>query len=100
MKISIYTKLSFNIVAIFVVVILMSLVPDQFPDFFGDWHCAGKAWGKETESYIGCDYGGAWPHLPAWHWGYQHWLWFLMGICLFIVQIARISTIIADNNKK
>lgn len=103
-----YLKLSLNIVAVFIIAITLSYVPVKFPEFFGDWLCEGrvfiaehydKANTKIYDAYTGCDYGtnDRTAHNPCWHWGYQHWLWFFMGICLFVVQIFRIVQII---NKK
>jgi len=103
MKTSIYTQVTVNIVAVFIVVILMSFVPDYFYNFFGDWKCegsryvseAGNIWGNR----IGCTYGDSGNHNPKWHWGYRHWIWFFMGITLFIVQFIRIVNLI-DNHQK
>ena len=93
MKTSIYTKVSLNVVAIFGIIILMSFVPDHFREFFGDWQCKGSVYMKGTDQFYdhweGCDRGPS-SHLATIHWGYRHWLWFFMGIALFIVQIIRI----------
>lgn len=102
MKASVYTRVSINIVAIFVIIILMSFVPDHFREFFGDWQCVGANYVFSTDviygHYEGCDYGPG-EHLAQIHWGYRHWLWFLMGIFLFIVQVVRIINIISKEEK-
>lgn len=62
----------------------------MYPDFFGDWICHGsgdKLVGFEYR-YTGCniyDY-----HDPKLHWGYRHWLFFFMGLVLFIIQAVNI----------
>lgn len=103
-----YFKLSFNIAVVFIIVILLSYLPDRFPKLFGDWLCEGRKYVSRYDSNrdlisgytIGCDYGiESHSHNPCWHWGYQHWLWFLMGLSLFVVQIFRIGEIINNKNK-
>ena len=105
MKTSIYTRLSINIVAIFGIAILMSLVPDHNKEFFGDWQCAGGSTDYDSikQSYVrtGCMYGpSANNHGPTLHWGYRHWLWMLGGLVLFGVQTARVIELINKNDKK
>lgn len=85
--------ISLRVIALFVIAILVSFIPDYSHEFFGDWLCEGSKFGKfmpETgASYshyerIGCDVGGK--HNSTWHWGYRHWLFFAMGAVLFIIQ--------------
>lgn len=91
-----YTKLSLKIIALFAVAMLMSFVPDYFHDFFGDWTCEGRYFtGKEYHGYIlyeGCQYSGVGEHGPSIHWGWRHWLWFAMGVSLFVIQCFNIFT--------
>lgn len=110
---NLYNRLTIAIVIIFVTGIAMSIVPELFPKFFGDSFCQGKTivfekqsnnsgrvW-SEPISYTGCDQGAPQvAHNPEWHWGYQHWMWFAMGIALFIVQIFRIVNITENHGKK
>ncbi len=93
-----YLKVSLNVIAVFMTVILMSFVPGLVPNFFGDTLCQGSGHPVENPHgpnyYQFCNYGNSGFHEPEWHWGYQHWLWFIMGICLFIIQAVRIINII------
>lgn len=85
-----YSKLSIQIAIIFTVIILTSFIPDQWHGFFGDWLCGGSIKGN------GCPQG--YNHIPEWHWGYRHFMWFLMGLCLFAVQITRLIIFIKKSN--
>ena len=62
----------------------------MYPDFFGDWTCHGSVKiDTPTETIIkGCQIGGF--HSPSSHWGYRHWLFFFMGLVLFVIQVANI----------
>lgn len=87
-------KISLRVIALFMLAILISKIPELFPDFFGDWHCEGRKqiWTEEIHyQYVGCDMFQA--HNPTWHWGYQHYLFFLMGLSLAIIQIVDIIKI-------
>ena len=101
MKTTKYTKVSINIILVFLIVMLASLIPGTYPEFFGDWFCKGSGVRRADYSYPLCDYGvGANQfHLPVWHWGYRHWIWMVMGISLFIVQCIRIGYIIDKEEK-
>lgn len=82
-----FTKISLNIVAVFAVAMAMSFIADNMHSFFNDWYCKGAIHGN------GCMYG-EYNHDPTWHWGWRHYLWMLMSVCLFIVQAVRIIQII------
>ena len=95
MKTSIYTKVSINIIIIFVTIIASSLIPDYFPNLFGDWLCQGSIEQiQDTYYYKGCNYANEGFHNSQWHWGYRHWIWMCMGLSLFIVQVVRIIVLI------
>ncbi len=96
----IYTTVSINIIILFMIAIMSSFIPELFPDFFGDWICEGRKFipNKETYgSYIGCDMFQE--HNPTTHFGYRHYLWFLMGIVLFIIQGIRIFMVVDKHDK-
>lgn len=86
-------KVSIHIIIVFIIAIAMSLVPDLYPNFFGDWLCVGH-----FNQNVGCLVDGnlEWSsfHNPTWHWGYRHYLWFFMGLCLFILQVAEIIRVL------
>jgi hypothetical protein len=99
--------ISFRIIALFVIAILVSFIPDYLHNFFGDWLCEGAKYGKlipETDAcwshyeLIGCDYGSG-VHNPTLHWGYRHWLFFAMGVILFIIQAIDIIIYINKQDK-
>ncbi len=84
----------------------MSFLPEVYPDLFGDWKCQGATYGRfvpETQSsyshlaLVGCDYVGYKNHNPTIHFGYRHWLYIIMGLSLFIIQVVDLVNFI---NKK
>lgn len=86
-------KISIKIILLFVTAIAVSFLTDHLHTFLGDWFCIGKYWNPNQGlygDYVGCQYGGSGNHTNTWHWGYRHWLVFLMGLCLAIVQIVDI----------
>ena len=87
-------KVSIRVIAMFTGAILLSYIPVFMPKFFGDWFCKGSGEFVDHHWSI-CDYYDY--HNPTWHWGYQHWLFFFMGLCLMVIQIVDIINLI---NKK
>lgn len=93
-------KISLRIIALFMVAILVSKIPELYPKFFGDWFCEGRkiVWedAEHRRYHIeGCDIFQE--HNPMWHFGYQHYLFFLMGLSLSIIQIIDIISISKKN---
>lgn len=92
MKASKYTKVSIQIMLLFISGMVISLIPDYLHSFFGDWYCAtgsGKVeLGHAYITYPYCQYTSS--HIAQWHWGYRHWLFFFMGWALAIVQAVKI----------
>ncbi len=86
------TKVSISIIGLFTIAILLSFIPDNFHSFFNDVYCPGNI------SPNICNDGTNYPHGATWHWGYRHWLWFMMGMALAITQIVGIVGII-ENEK-
>jgi hypothetical protein len=85
------TKTSIRVIVIFMVAMVMSVIPEWYPSLFGDWVCIGSGDRIITDSGyydMGCNIGVR--HLPETHWGYRHWLWFFMGLVLFIFQVIKI----------
>jgi hypothetical protein len=87
-----------RIIALFMMAILFSFIPEYLHEFFGDWQCEGSIpWKFQPDTsnsysyvlYKGCMYGGQ-HHLKTIHWGYRHWLFFTMGVILFIIQLVDI----------
>ena len=66
-------KIMGRIVLLFSIVMLMSFIPENNREFFGDWHCDGHNL-----------------HEPTWHWGFRHYMWMLMGLALFIYNAVLI----------
>jgi len=86
-------KINLKIVALFTVAMLFSLIPELSPTFFGDELCNGNitkefcssGWSKLQNA-----------HTPEMHWGYRHWLFFAMGLSLFVLQAVDIINEITD----
>jgi len=90
-----YTNLCTQVILIFGIAILASFIPDNFHTFFGDVLCNGNL------NASACSSG--WNqmqtlHGPEYHWGYRHWLWLLMGLSLFLIQLVRIIKFIDKEN--
>jgi hypothetical protein len=86
-----YIKL--RVIIIFAIVILLSFIPETFPDFFGDWECQGSKIIGVNEGFYqtqGCSYGGDLEHSPTTHWGFRHWMWTLCGVTLFIWNVVEL----------
>jgi len=102
MKRNLITYISIRIIALFGVAMALSFIPEHYHSFFGDWHCEGGvydySWAEDKLTYKGCIYSKD-THHETWHWGYRHWLYLSMGICLSIVQIADIFTTINKHIK-
>jgi len=83
----------------FGIIILMSFIPDTFPEFFGDWKCNGGNFVYEGEhcTLVGCNYAQRGPHSAATHWGFRHWMWFFCGVILFIWNLVDL---LPDKMKK
>lgn len=92
-KLSKPQKISIRIIFLFVSAIIISTIPDYLHNFFGDWYC--------TIANGNCDYGGGFGHhsFETWHWGYRHWLFFVMGLCLAMVQVVSIISTISNENE-
>lgn len=69
-----HPKIMLRIVLLFVTVMLMSFIPENFRDLFGDVYC-------KIPHHL---YAGDWHDYPVWHWGFRHFAWCGMGITLFI----------------
>jgi hypothetical protein len=91
-------KIQLKIIMLFTVAIFSTFVGDLLHSFFGDWWCDGSGepiFVKETKStfehyeYLGCRYINE-GHISQWHWGYRHWLYFIMCITLFVIQVVDI----------
>ena len=97
-----YIKL--RVIIIFAIIILLSFIPETFPDFFGDWECQGsKIIGVKEGFYQtqGCSYGGVLEHNPTTHWGFRHWMWTLCGVILFIWNtVELIKKFLNEINEK
>lgn len=91
-----YLILSIQIILIFSVLILASIIPDLWPEFFGDWKCQGNDWTNPLNEHPNCHYINS-QHNPTTHWGWRHWLFSMMGLSLFVLQIFRIGNFIIKN---
>lgn len=102
-KLSLTQKVSLKIIFMFTCAMAISLIPQYYPNFFGDFKCAGNTINYDIkdkyDNFVieGCDIGTT--HNPKLHWGYRHDLFFLMGIALFIVQIWDLCLVISKHEK-
>ena len=90
-----YILISFRIILLFTTAIIMSFIPDYLPEIF-DVKCDGTS----PVTYYGSTYyqcSETWgdcssrlQHPAQYHWGYRHFLFCFMGICLFILQVVEI----------
>lgn len=80
-KIKSWNGLSIRIIALFATAMLVSYSPTLLRDFFGDTinkpDELGYRWHKGLMD-------------EEWDWGYRHYLYFWMCVCLFFVQVARL----------
>lgn len=66
MKISIYNRISINVILIFLFAMLYSFLPEMAPKFFGDWFCVGRHF--VVDKYYGCDFANMHQeHNSTWH---------------------------------
>lgn len=80
-------KLSIRVIMMFSIAILISFIPENFREFFGDLKCVGSGgYVPGTYHYQYCNEGVGGMHSSTWHWGYRHFLFFIMGAVLFIIQ--------------
>ena len=80
-------NISLRIVALFVVAMLASFIPDYLHNFCGDTLCGGNL--KIDFCSLGADARYS-KHGPEWHWAYRHYLFIFMGLSLAIAQLISI----------
>lgn len=84
-----YSKITIQVFLLFITVILASFIPETFPSFFGDQWCVyGRTNGYQQGTACIIDLNIH--HAKQWHWGSRHWLWCLMSLTLFVIQVVRI----------
>lgn len=86
----------FRIVLMFAVMFVMTFIPENWPNLFGDWNCQGAK--RINLELVGCYYEGS-SHAPTTHWGARHWIWFCCGGLIFIAQIIFLITDIEKYSK-
>lgn len=79
----------------FLIVFLMSFIPELNHDLFGDWFCQGATIDTEmlkNGHYVthGCQYGLDGIHEPMLHYGFRHWVWIACGLTLFVWNIVEV----------
>lgn len=85
--------ISIRVIILFTIAIFSTFVPELYRPFFGDWFCEG-AIRDDTWHLIGCQYTDWGTHDSTWHWGYRHWLYLMMCLSLFIIQVVQIIKIV------
>ena len=87
MKLSKTQLLSLRIILLFSVAIISTFIGDYLHSFLGDWKCQGSGLRiADIYGYTKCNYAESGFHDPTWHWGYRHWIYFIMCTCLFFIQ--------------
>lgn len=92
-KYNIWFIVSLNVVILFITAMVMSVIPEQLPSIFGDVICTIP----HNHSHAMCSY-----HREEYHidWGYRHYLFFWMGVVLFMVQVIRIISLIKNHTEQ
>lgn len=90
-------KISIRIILLFVLAILISFIPEQFPRFFGDEICNGSHINLETGQMEYFYHYGSRHYDVENHWGYQQWLFFTMGLSLSAIQIKDIIELLIED---
>lgn len=75
---------------VFVAAITVSLIGDCLHGILGDWKCKGSGLKINWNQYQFCNFAACDAHEPTWHWGWRHWLFMMMGVCLFFIQAVDI----------
>jgi hypothetical protein len=86
-----------KILLMFLIMGMMSFIPEKNPELFGDFTCKGSKYQKLGDTYItnGCSViPGA--HEPSKHWGFRHWVWFAAGLTFAVWTIVEVI----DNAQK
>lgn len=86
MKILKTTKIILKIILLFIVAIFLHKIGDNFSSFFNDTICDGTILNKETKQIEYFEHYTTIHYDVVVHWGYRHWLYFTMGVCLTVVQ--------------
>lgn len=79
-------QISIRIILMFATIIFASFIPDYFHNFFGDELCNGFIMRADGYMEQFFHIGGKHSEL-IWHWGFRHWMWLLMGLSLFVIQL-------------
>lgn len=81
MKVSKRAYFTLNIVLMAAVMFVMSFIPENYPESFGDYLCpSSKGFGYHT------------PHSePVVHWGFRHHVWMWTGIVLLVANIIFLA---------
>lgn len=90
-----YTNIQVRIIIIFICAMFYSFIPEFVREFFDDTHCKTGSglwiYGSNVAGHFQyCNYSNHSHEAGHWHWGYRHWLFMSMGICLSVVQIISL----------
>jgi len=84
MKFTKTQAVSLRVVILFIMAINSTFIGEFLSDFLGDWRCNGCSYGS-LDNII---------HSSRIHFGYRHWLYFIMCIILFVIQAIDIFNFI------
>lgn len=93
-------KVSLRVIAIFMLAIFSSFIPDTFPELFGDVKCQGYVY--EGLNLVGCkippdNWNIPHEHGAYSHWGARHYMWAWMNFCLALIQVVSIIVMIYNH---
>ena len=82
-----------KILSMFLIVGLMSFIPENASRIFGDYTCEGASLKKEVNGVLymtGCNRSMGNPHSPTTHWGFRHYVWFFAGLTFAVWTIVEV----------
>lgn len=83
-------KLFLEVFFIFFGAMILSFIPELIRTFLGDTYCTNT----DLHTVGLASYRNDASH---WHWGRRHYIWFIMSICLFIIQVIRVIEVYIDD---
>jgi hypothetical protein len=86
-----------KILLMFIIMGMMSFIPEKNPKLFGDYVCKGAVLKQTADFYYvdGCKMTMGNSHSPTKHWGFRHWVWFAAGLTFAVWTIVEVI-----NNKE
>jgi len=90
MKISKTNIIYLKVTMLFVSAILSTFISDYLSSFLGDYRCNLI----EIRHHF-----GSYEYKAHYHWGYRHWLYFVMCVVLIVIKAVSIINYIGSEKK-